>query len=503
MPVTLTKQVKAKGLAAINRYQNDPIGFMTNILDTKAEHVWSKMREVAESVRDNQFTAVPAGHNVSKTYTAARLAIWFKMMFQPSTVLTTAPNDNLVRNQLWREIHTAHSGAKIALGGHMTATLWDVKPRDLTSIAQSERGQWEKNFAIGFSTSPDAVAEHATRIQGFHNKYVLIIVDEASGILSQIWKTIIESLVVNQRCKVLAIGNPTDPLSDFAQACKPDSGWHVVKISCLDTPNFISGQEIIPGIAGRDYVDRMRKIYKQGSNTFKYRVLGEFPDYSEATFYGQEYAIAEKENRVGFYPWDPALPVSVFWDLGDVYTAALFVQFVGSAVRIIDCYWYNAGGGLAAHSQVVHAKPYSYDGHFAGPDLVTSNAKSVQTPHTTRDVAVNLGMDMLPVPKHSFNDGIEAVRILWPRLHVNKPLCKIFIDAVRAYRKAKNENLSTDEQPVYYNEPLASWERHIMDALRHLAIQIQYGSIGGEYVGSIRELAGFQGPVDKARIWGD
>jgi hypothetical protein len=59
-------------------YMRDPVGFMTDFLDVKKEHVWPKMRQVAESVRDHQFTAVPAGHSVSKTYNAARITKYDK-----------------------------------------------------------------------------------------------------------------------------------------------------------------------------------------------------------------------------------------------------------------------------------------------------------------------------------------------------------------------------------------------------------------------------------------
>ena len=481
---TLTKEVRAKGLAAIERYQNDPVAFMTQVLDVKPEHIWSKMRQVAESVRDNQFTAVPAGHDVSKTYTAARLAIWFKMMFQPSTVLTTAPNDNLVRTQLWREIHAAHSGAKIPLGGKMQTTFWDVKPKDLQSFAASERSGWEINFAIGFSTSPDEAGQNVTRIQGYHNKYVLIIIDEASGLHPLVWQTIMQSLIVNQRCKVLAIGNPTDPDSDFAKACKPGSGWNVVHISCLDTPNYISGEEIIPGIAGRDYVNRMHRTYGEDSNVWKYRVAGLFPDFHLGTIYGAELARAEKEGRIGDYPSDSTAKVHSFWDLGDVYTAAIFAQFIGSTIRVIDCYWDNAGCGLPAHAKVVHSKGYVYGEHFAGPDLITSNAKSGQTGMTTRDVAAQLGIGLRAVIPHRFDDGIEAVRGIWPLIRVNKSLGKVFLDATRGYRHKKNEALSSDDQPVYYKDPLDSWEKHMMDALRHLAMAYRYMSIDGRRIGS-------------------
>lgn len=61
----------------VSLYQDDPIRFFTDILDVKKELVWPKMVEIAESVRDNKKTAVKAGHSVSKSYSASRIALWF------------------------------------------------------------------------------------------------------------------------------------------------------------------------------------------------------------------------------------------------------------------------------------------------------------------------------------------------------------------------------------------------------------------------------------------
>ena len=283
MLATLEEQQMGEIADLLEGYQQDPVGFEINCLDVKPEHFWPKMVEVAESVRDNQFTAVPAGHDVSKTYGAGRIAVWFKTCFQPSTVITTAPSDNQVRNQLWREIHAAIAGAKVPLGSAPTALMWDLKPQKdvLRRLPPEERGLWEKNFAIGFSTSPDQITEHATKMQGWHNQWLLVILDEACGILPQIWRTVMESLIVNERCKVLAIGNLTDPLSEFGRICENPADnpeWNVIKISVKDTPNYIQGKEVVPGVAGRDYEQRMRK-YGVNSNTYKIWVLGEAPDY--------------------------------------------------------------------------------------------------------------------------------------------------------------------------------------------------------------------------------
>ncbi|GAF93254.1 unnamed protein product, partial [marine sediment metagenome] len=225
-------------------YRANPVGFVTQVLSLPEEYVWRKMVQILNSIRDHQKTAVRAGHSVSKTFTLGRAVPWFKTCFQPSTVITTAPSDNQVRNQLWREIHAAHAGARVPLGGKMTSLMWDVKPSKevLETLEPAAREAWEKNFAIGFSTSPDSAAEHATKMQGWHNEWLLIAIDEACGILPQIWRTIMEGLVIDERCKVIAIGNPTDPECDFAKACyssdvaanegnttyTSDEGWNVI-----------------------------------------------------------------------------------------------------------------------------------------------------------------------------------------------------------------------------------------------------------------------------------
>lgn len=280
------REVKSK----LSPYMNNPIGFMTDFLDVKLEHVWPKMREVAESVRDNQLTAVPAGHSVSKTFGAARIALWFKTCYQPSTVITTAPSNNQIENQLWKEIHTAYQGAKWPLGGKLTTLQWNCQPTSeiMNQIDPSKRALWEKNFAIGFATTADSASEHATRMQGWHNKWLLVILDEACGILAPIWRSVLNSLITNERCKVLALGNPTDPTGTFYNICQPSSGWNVINVSVRDTPNYITGREIIPHVAGRDFEQRIIREYGENSNEHKYRCLGEFPDFGQGSVFEPE-----------------------------------------------------------------------------------------------------------------------------------------------------------------------------------------------------------------------
>ncbi len=484
-------------------YREDPVGFLINVLGVPERYVWSKMVEVCESVRDHQVTLVRACHSVSKTFTSGRIVPWFKTCFQPSTVVTSAPSDNQVRNQLWREIHAAYAGSRIPLGGKMTTLQWDVKPNadTLAMLPPHDREKWEKNFAIGFSTSPDSATEHATKMQGWHNEWLLVLLDEACGILPQIWRTVMDGLIIDDQCRLLAIGNPTDPECEFAKAAfssdsdkqegsktfTSDAGCNVITISVYDTPNYQQGRRVIPGLAGREYVEKIVKKYGPDGDGTRIRVKGLFPTYKEGTYYGRQIAAAKRDKRIDEYPWDNSAPVYTFSDFGDMYTATLFVQFIRDRIRVIDDFWDNEGTGMPAWCKMCQSKEYTYGGHFAGPEFAYGTSGRNQTGKATRDIAAQLGFNIVGVIEHSFDDGIQCGRSIWNLITINKRTCITYIKALQGYGKKKNQALSTDEQTVYHDQPAKTWHRHMADAHRHLAIHYKYSDIRGEFIGETQQ----------------
>ena len=297
----------------LDKYQPDPIAFQCDVLDVKPEHVWHKMIEVAVAVRDHQKTCVFAGHGVSKTYELARLALWFLYTHKPSTVITTAPIYDQVEKLLWKEMHTAWSQAKIPLGGNMTKTQLDLDPA-------------QKWFAYGFSTKPDTITGEATRMQGYHNKYVLIIFDEAAGIPVAIWRAA-DHLLTNPNCKIVVVGNPTSSSGPFAE-CEDDPTWHFVRVSVKDTPNFKEGREVIPEISGQQYEEMIRRKYGEESSEYGIRVEGRKPEYTAGTYLGKWLSVIEERGQVGSIVHEQTAKVYTVWDYGNVYNAIWFVQFL-------------------------------------------------------------------------------------------------------------------------------------------------------------------------------
>lgn len=491
-------------------YQAAPDEFALEVIGVGEEQLWSKLREVLEAIAQHQKVALKAGHSVSKTFGIGRIIVpWFKVCFQPSTIITTAPSDNQVRNQLWREIHAGYAAAKargLPLGGRMHILSWDMKPADdiLATVPAELRPLWEKNFAIGFSTSADTATEHATKMHGWHNEWMLVVLDEACGLIPQVTRTVTESLLVDEQCRCIAAGNPTDPECDFARWCyssdpaknegkesyMSDDGWWVIRIDARDNPNYITGRRIIPGLASRQYVDGIIAKYGPDGDGTRYRVLGLFATYKEGTYYGDLLAEARRRNRVGKFDHDPAYPVYTFSDYGDMYTATIFVQFIQGRIRIISDYWDAEGQGAPAWARVLQTRKYVYRAHVAGPDMdpVTgSNKKAFATGKLLRDTLLEQGFEVNACEVHDFDSGIRCGRDLWPLLEINEPECTNFLAAAGGYGRVKNQRLSTDERTEYHNQVAQTWHRHLMDAYRHLAVDYRIHQYTGETIKGLKE----------------
>lgn len=458
-------------IRGVLRMRREPELFFTDVLGVPKEYIWDKMLEVMHSVRDNEKTAVKAGHSVSKSFTASRLALWFLYCFGPKcTVITTAPTEKHVKDVLWREIRDAKGSAIAELEGKITTKQLDLG---------------EKWFATGFATKPDTVTEQATAFQGYHNEFVLVIFDEAAGILPQIWEAA-ESLITDEdsNCKWLAIGNPTSSFGNFPDCFKDDSGWNQVTISVKDTPNYKQGKKVVPGLAGRKYEKQMNKKYGNKSNIYLSRVLGEIPEFTEGAIWGKEIRQAKQSGRVlDNIPHETSCLVHTAWDLGiDDAMAIWFFQIVGQEVHVIDYYEYW-GEGLVHYIDLLHEKRkengWIYGTHLAPHDI---KVRQLTDGATRLETAKKLGVDFTVVGKPgddgpvnlSLKDGIEAARQELNRCWFDKTRCKQGLKNLSEYHWKKLQTVSTDDRPVYSGTPEHDHSSNGADAFRYMCIGLKY-----------------------------
>lgn len=267
--------------AALNKLYPPPSPYLWDPIrwarDKMRLYLWSKQLEILEAIKVHRMVAVKACHGPGKSFTASVAGSWW---LDPEThplgsafLVTTAPSWDQVNAILWREVRRRHREGK--LPGRITLDCrWHLGDPGSARADESEE-------LIGMGRKPQDYDE--TTFQGIHARYFMAILDEAGGIPEQLWTSVL-ALVTNDNARVLAIGNPDDPNSHFAQICKPGSGWHVITISVYDTPNF-TGEYVPPEVAeslvGHMWVEDRRRDWGEGSPRWISKIMGEFPDVSD------------------------------------------------------------------------------------------------------------------------------------------------------------------------------------------------------------------------------
>ena len=192
-----------------------------------------------------------------------------------------------------------------------------------------------------------------------------------------------------------------------------------------------------------------------------------FESAIDGSFYAKWLREARFEGRVGNVPWDKQARVSIAFDPGYLDSCAVvFFQCIGQEIHIID-YYENSGEGLSHYLGVIKSKPYIYDKYF-GPHDIENHQFS--TGLSTKEVGASLGVNFITLPtlKLRLEDGIEAVRGLFPRFWIDETKCGRLIKCIENYRKEYDINYQ-----IYKSRPVHDQYSHGADALRYAAIAIK------------------------------
>jgi hypothetical protein len=180
----------------------------------------------------------------------------------------------------------------------------------------------------------------------------------------------------------------------------------------------------------------------------------------EGVIYNDEVKSARVEGRITDVAWDPMYPVYTYWDIGRDATPILFMQKIGNWWHLID-FHEESNSNFGHLAEVLRSKPYLYAQHFGPHDL----AKTDMTGVTIKQLAENFGIYFTVAPKDSISDGIQAVKMKFARLKIDKTKCAEFIKRISAYRREYD-----DEKKVFNDTPVHDWASHASDALRYWAV---------------------------------
>ena len=261
-------------VAKQGRWLRNPVGWAQKRLHV---YFWSKQREIANAVVRNPRTTVRSAHDTGKSFTAANLTAWWLSVHPIGSafVVTTAPTAPQVEVILWREIARAKNRGN--LPGHITSGTipkWKSAQHGGEIIAYGRKPQDLK--------SEEAAAQ---AFQGIHARYVLVILDEACGIPDWLWNAA-ETIATNRFARVLAIGNPDVPDTQFFKTHQPDSAWKKIAIPASSTPAWTGEsvpESLMSDLVSPGWVEARRADWGEESPIFKSKIMAEFPEVSEET----------------------------------------------------------------------------------------------------------------------------------------------------------------------------------------------------------------------------
>lgn len=240
------------------RYAKDPVLFLREVLEMDPDD-WQE--ETARDVQDHAKVAVKSGQGVGKTALEAGLCIWFLCCRPYAKVICTAPTMQQLYDVLWAEI---------------AKWLQSSKVKDLLTWTKT------KIYMNGDSERWFATAKTATKpenMQGFHEDHMLIIVDEASGVMDPIMEAILGTLTgIDNR--LLLMGNPNRTEGVFFDAFGRDrTRWKTRTVSSRDSKR-----------TSRENIEMLEAKYGKDSDVVRVRVDGEFPKGGLDSFIPLEYA---------------------------------------------------------------------------------------------------------------------------------------------------------------------------------------------------------------------
>ena len=263
--------------------------------------LWREQRRILRAVFSHRRVTVKTCHKAGKSFVAAIAVILWALAYpRQCKITTTAPGQVQVYQILWSTIRM----------------LWQrAYERGWKLGAEPSKGQWELGpdwFAQGFKPS-DYREDH---FQGFNSRHSLVVVDEASGVSTNILAGA-RGITSNDGSTLMLIGNAINGASDFARTFSL-SGYAKITVSAFDTPNFtatnITREMVEAGavdvlnlppmpethLIGPAYaVEALEDGGPPATNAaYQSRVLAEFPAHSEDVLIPYDWVRAAM-NRYG------------------------------------------------------------------------------------------------------------------------------------------------------------------------------------------------------------
>jgi len=299
-----------------------------------------------------------------------------------------------------------------------------------------------------------------SQIKSYHDINICWI-DEAQDITSRSMRILTPTVRraggsdPNAPCQIWLSFNPTFESDWVYQNFVEDTPLEdstVVMMSWRDNPWFDQS-----GLR-RQMEEMRRRRYEEYLHVWE----GECLKYWEGQIYLNELKEAEDEGRIGDVPYRTDLPCQVAMDIGGKNDATAFwiFQMDGDMINFID-YHEAIQSTVDYHLRWIENRPYVIskiwlpkDARAVNPGMAHSYEQLVR--------AKGQKVQIVPTGAGSVEEGINAVRTLFPRFRIDARKCAKGLIAMRNYRYEAG-----NEEGVFSNNPVHDKHSHGADALRY------------------------------------
>lgn len=247
------------------RYKDDPEAFFAEKLGVQP---WTHPEEtdqadVIRAVQQSDRVVVKSGHKTGKSLTAAGLALWWVATRNNARAVITAPAFHQVKNIIWKEIRARFRDRPLA------DELGAEPALDPGTGLQMPNG----NEIVGISTKT------AENLAGLSSPNLFFLIDEGTGFPDFLFEVVMGNAAGG--AKIFAISNPTRTSGWFFKLFRTKAkAWTLLTLSSESTPNFVSGEKLVPGLANRAEIEEFREYCGPNYRDdpfYMVRALGEFP----------------------------------------------------------------------------------------------------------------------------------------------------------------------------------------------------------------------------------
>lgn len=210
-------------------------------------------------ISDALQVCVKSGHDIGKSACVCWIILWAVSTREDTKGVVTANTEKQLRLKLWAELAKWH---RLFIGSR----FFKVTATSIQATDPAREKEWRIDAIPWSEDNPEAFA-------GLHNygKRVLVVFDEASGIVDKIWETI-DGVMSEADTELIwvATGNPTRNIGRFRE-CFDKSGqgqfWHTFTVDSREV-----------SFTNKARIQAQIELWGIDHDFIKVRWLGQFPE---------------------------------------------------------------------------------------------------------------------------------------------------------------------------------------------------------------------------------